>query len=62
MQAVQSPMIPIVGALIRQHPGTISLGQGVVNYPPPQAALDRITDFLSRQPAIHSRVSSNGAN
>lgn len=52
MQAVQSPIIPIVGDLIRQHPGTISLGQGVVNYPPPQAAIDRITDFLSR-PANH---------
>lgn len=37
MQAVQSPIIPIVGELIRQNPGTISLGQGVVSYgPPPQ--------------------------
>ena len=47
MQAVQSPIIPIVGELIRQHPGTISLGQGVVNYPPPQSAIDQITAFLS---------------
>ncbi len=47
MQAVQSPIIPIVGELIRQHPGTISLGQGVVNYPPPQGAIDQITKFLS---------------
>ncbi len=47
MQAVQSPIIPIVGELIRQHPGTISLGQGVVNYPPPQSAIDQITTFLS---------------
>ncbi|MBE9009943.1 pyridoxal phosphate-dependent aminotransferase [Pseudanabaenaceae cyanobacterium LEGE 13415] len=47
MQAVQSPIIPIVGELIRQHPGTISLGQGVVNYPPPQSAIDQITQFLS---------------
>ena len=29
-----------VAALIRAHPGTISLGQGVVHYPPPQAALE----------------------
>ncbi|MGG6265798.1 pyridoxal phosphate-dependent aminotransferase [Leptolyngbya sp. AN10] len=47
MQAVQAPIIPIVGELIRQHPGTISLGQGVVNYPPPQSAIDQITQFLS---------------
>ena len=39
MQAVQRPIIPVVGELIRPHPGTISLGQGVVHYgPPPQAA------------------------
>jgi aspartate/methionine/tyrosine aminotransferase len=47
MLNVQSPIIPIVGELIRQHPGTISLGQGVVNYPPPPAAIARLTDFLS---------------
>ena len=38
MQQVQSPVIPVVGELIRSHPGTISLGQGVVHYgPPPEA-------------------------
>lgn len=38
IQAVQPPIIPIVGSLIRANPGTISLGQGVVFYgPPPQA-------------------------
>ncbi|MBI3839363.1 MAG: pyridoxal phosphate-dependent aminotransferase [Planctomycetia bacterium] len=47
MQAVQSPIIPVVGELIRQHPGTISLGQGVVHYGPPREALDRITRFLA---------------
>ena len=30
-------MIPVVGEWIAQHPGTISLGQGVVHYPPPAA-------------------------
>ena len=29
MRAVQSPVIPVVEALIRDHPGAISLGQGV---------------------------------
>ena len=46
MQSVQSPIIPIVAGLIRSCPGTISLGQGVVSYGPPQAALDQISRFL----------------
>ena len=41
LAAVQAPVIPIVGELIRRHPGTISLGQGVVAYPPPEQALLR---------------------
>ncbi|MEN9225133.1 MAG: pyridoxal phosphate-dependent aminotransferase [Thermostichus sp. DRC_bins_24] len=52
MQAVQSPMIPLVAELIRQHPGTISLGQGIAYYGPPQEALDQIPRFLS-QPGNH---------
>ncbi|MCI0591402.1 MAG: pyridoxal phosphate-dependent aminotransferase, partial [Gammaproteobacteria bacterium] len=47
MQAVQTPIIPVVGDLIRQHPGTISLGQGVAYYGPPKPAIDRVRDFLS---------------
>lgn len=40
MQAVQTPIIPVVGELIRANPGTISLGQGVAWYgPPPEAAV-----------------------
>ncbi len=46
MQSVQSPVIPIVGKLIRDHPGTISLGQGVVHYGPPQQAFYRVSKFL----------------
>ena len=47
MQAVQSPVIPIVAELIRAHPGTISLGQGVVNYGPPPAAFEAIARFTA---------------
>lgn len=47
MEAVQSPIIPVVGELIRQNPGTISLGQGVVYYGPPPTAFDRIPQFLA---------------
>jgi aspartate/methionine/tyrosine aminotransferase len=52
MKAVQSPIIPIVGEWIRQTPGTISLGQGMVAYGPPPEALDAIVPFLS-DPQAH---------
>ena len=46
MQAVQSPIIPVVGDLIHRNPGTISLGQGVVFYSPPPQAIAQISEFL----------------
>jgi len=48
MDGVQAPIIPAVAAMIQQHPGTISLGQGVVYYPPPPAAIAQITAFLAK--------------
>jgi aspartate/methionine/tyrosine aminotransferase len=42
MDGVQSPIIPVIGAMIRETPGTISLGQGVVHYGPPAAAMDAV--------------------
>ena len=50
--AVQAPVIPQIAELIAEHPGTISLGQGVVNYGPPPGTLERLHEFLSR-PANH---------
>ena len=47
MQAVQSPLIPIIGELIRSNPGTISLGQGVVDYGPPPEAIALLPEFLA---------------
>ena len=47
MSAVQSPVIPIVAEWTRARPGTISLGQGVVNYGPPKSAMDAIADFAA---------------
>jgi aspartate/methionine/tyrosine aminotransferase len=47
MDRVQSPIIPVVGGWIRESPGTISLGQGVVHYGPPQAAIDAVRDALA---------------
>ena len=46
IKSVQSPIIPVVGRLIQETPGTISLGQGVVNYPPPPQAVESIKAFL----------------
>ena len=56
---VQSPIIPVVGELIRNHPGVISLGQGVVSYPPPQQAIDQIAGFLAN-PDLHKYQSVYG--
>jgi aspartate/methionine/tyrosine aminotransferase len=42
MDAVQSPIVPVIGDLIRSTPGTISLGQGVVHYGPPQEAIEAV--------------------
>lgn len=47
MQRVQAPIIPIVGELIKAYPGTISLGQGVVYYGPPQESLRSIKQFYA---------------
>lgn len=52
MAAVQPPIIPIISELIRRHPGTISLGQGVVSYGPPAAALAVLGSF-PRTPDDH---------
>jgi aspartate/methionine/tyrosine aminotransferase len=45
MEAVQTPVIPVIADLIRSTPGTISLGQGIVSYGPPREALDAIASF-----------------
>ena len=52
MDAVQSPVIPIIGAMIRETPGTISLGQGVVHYGPPPEAVDAARQALD-SPLVH---------
>ena len=44
MDAVQAPIVPVIGEMIRRSPGTISLGQGVVHYGPPQEAIAAARD------------------
>lgn len=46
IQRVRTPVIPVVGELIRRHPGTISLGQGIVWYDPPSSAIEQLQQFL----------------
>lgn len=52
MAQVQAPIIPILGEWIRQTPGTISLGQGMVAYGPPPEAMALLSSYLT-DPAIH---------
>jgi aspartate/methionine/tyrosine aminotransferase len=59
MEQVQTPVIPVVGELIRTHPGTISLGQGVVHYGPPPQAFEAIHRFL-RDPELHKYQAVHG--
>jgi aspartate/methionine/tyrosine aminotransferase len=53
MDGVQTPIVQVVGDLIRQVPGTISLGQGVVHYGPPQAAVNIAREAIAN-PDTHA--------
>jgi aspartate/methionine/tyrosine aminotransferase len=59
MDAIQTPIVQVVGDLIRQSPGTISLGQGVVHYGPPPAAVDVARHALSN-PDTHAYQDGSG--
>ncbi len=59
MDAVQAPIVQVIGDLIRQTPGTISLGQGVVHYGPPPSALEAVRGALG-QPATHEYQDGSG--
>src|SRR5436190_14838314 len=52
MDAIQAPIVAVVGDWIRQTPGTISLGQGVVHYGPPREALAAVQEALA-DPVTH---------
>ena len=52
MASVQQPIIPVIGDLILANPGTISLGQGIVHYPPPTEVESALHDFWS-DPTAH---------
>ena len=44
---VQDSVIPLINQLLREHPGTISLGQGVAYYGPPQETYDELNRHLN---------------
>ncbi len=46
VRAIQTPIIPTINQLVHDHPGTISLGQGVAYYGPPSEAFDEIQNRL----------------
>src|SRR5829696_9060460 len=56
MLQVQSPMIPIVRDMIARHPGTISLGQGVVHYGPPAEVKEAVGEFLREGANVYGPV------
>ncbi len=45
MQAVQGAIIPLVGELASRTPGTISLGQGIVAFPPPPQVFESLREI-----------------
>ncbi|MGR9088656.1 MAG: pyridoxal phosphate-dependent aminotransferase [Gammaproteobacteria bacterium] len=59
MDSVQTPIIPLVGEWTRNTPGVLSLGQGMVSYPPPAAALEAVHEF-GREPEHHHYGSATG--
>lgn len=59
MQAVDTPIIPTIAALVRETPGAISLGQGVVNYGPPPEAIEAIGAMVA-EPFLHKYQAVTG--
>ncbi|AFZ52255.1 pyridoxal phosphate-dependent aminotransferase [Cyanobacterium aponinum AL20118] len=58
---IQLPLIPIINELIINNPNTISLGQGVVFYPPPDETFKEIDKFAGN-PQNNLYQSINGIN
>ena len=53
IRSVQTPIIPTINQLIRENPGTISLGQGIAYYGPPPEAYKEVQSKLA-SPALNS--------
>ena len=57
MRNVQPPIISIISDLIKKNPDTISLGQGVVYYAPPETVFEKISNLnFSAEHHVYSEV------
>ncbi len=52
MLEIQTPVIPVIADLINSTPGTISFGQGVVYYPPPEQSIKKLHE-IGQNPVTH---------
>jgi aspartate/methionine/tyrosine aminotransferase len=59
MDGVDTPIIPTIAALVRNNPGTISLGQGVVNYGPPAEAIAALPGMMG-DGSLHKYLGVSG--
>jgi len=59
MEGVDTPIIPTIAAFVRNNPGTISLGQGVVNYGPPQQAIAALPSLMG-DGSLHKYLGVSG--
>ena len=59
MDGVQAPIVSVIGEMIRQSPDTISLGQGIVRYGPPPAAMQAVKAALAT-PSTHQYQDGHG--
>ncbi len=53
IRSIQNPVIPIIGKLVAENPETISLGQGVIFYPPPQRVFTGVSSLDLNTPEIN---------
>ena len=46
IKSLACPIIPHINRFIQKHPGTLSLGQGTVHYPPPEEAISCVSQIV----------------
>ena len=59
MEGVDTPIIPTIAAFVRNNPGTISFGQGVVNYGPPPQAIAALPSLMG-DGSLHKYLGVSG--
>ena len=59
LASVETPIIPTIASLVRNNPGTIPLGQGVVNYGPPAEAIAALPSMMG-DGSLHKYLGVSG--